>query len=109
MLQAQRADAWTHTPAVAETGNIPPGNAPGETRWQSRTAKPPRPEIRLTGGKGITGVTIEQLIDQVVKDVKVSMRRAGRRSPLSRAAGDAAAAPLAIGRRALRPPGGPPS
>jgi hypothetical protein len=57
--------------AVAETGTIPPGNAPGETKWQSRTAKPARPEIRLTAGKGITGVTIEQLIDQVVKDVKV--------------------------------------
>ncbi len=47
------------------------GNAPGETKWQSRTAKPARPEIRLTAGKGITGTTIEQLVDQVVKDVKV--------------------------------------
>ncbi|GFH11256.1 glutaredoxin domain-containing protein [Haematococcus lacustris] len=57
--------------AVSETGTIPPGNAPGETRWQSRTAKPARPEIRLTAGKGITGTTMEELVDRVVKDVKV--------------------------------------
>ncbi len=63
--------AWLSSAAVAEFGTIPPGNAPGETRWQSRTAKPPRPEIRLTAGKGVTGVTVEQLVDQVVKDVKV--------------------------------------
>jgi hypothetical protein len=60
--------------AVQDTGTIPPGNAPGEQKWQSRTAKPPRPEIRLTAGKGITGTTIEQLIDQVVKDVKVRLQ-----------------------------------
>mmetsp|Transcript_23376 Transcript_23376/g.59840 ORF Transcript_23376/g.59840 Transcript_23376/m.59840 type:complete len:280 (-) Transcript_23376:537-1376(-) len=60
--------AWVEE-AVAETGTIPPGNAPGETKWQSRTAKPARPEIRLTNGKAIN-VPIETLIEQVVKDVK---------------------------------------
>lgn len=53
---------------------------PGETKWQSRTAKPARPEIRLTAGKGITGVTIEELVDKVVKDVKVSKSRDKRTS-----------------------------
>jgi hypothetical protein len=35
------------------------------------TAKPARPEIRLTAGKGIANTTIEELLDKVVKDVKV--------------------------------------
>lgn len=64
--------------AVAETGTIPPGNAPGETKWQSRTAKPARPEIRLTAGKGITGTTMDELIDRVVKDIKVSRQSSCR-------------------------------
>ncbi len=54
-----------------ELGNLPPGNQPGETKWQARKAAPLKNEIRLTAGKPITGVTIEQLIDQVVKGNKV--------------------------------------
>jgi hypothetical protein len=56
---------------VQEVGSIPPGNAPGETKWQARKASPMKQEIRLTAGKGITGVTIEQLVDQIVKTNKV--------------------------------------
>ncbi|KAF5833488.1 thioredoxin-like protein [Dunaliella salina] len=65
-------EAWKHwvEEAVNATGTIPPGNAPGEKKWQSRTVKPPRPEIRLTAGKG-TNTPIEDLLDKVVKDCKV--------------------------------------
>ncbi|EFJ50384.1 CGFS type glutaredoxin 6 [Volvox carteri f. nagariensis] len=55
--------------AVTETGNIPPGNMPGETKWQSRSvARATKPEIRLTAGKPIQGITIEGLIDRIVKE-----------------------------------------
>lgn len=57
--------------AAEQYGNIPPGNAPGETKWQSRRPAPLKKEIRLTAGKAITGITIEQLVDRVVKDNKV--------------------------------------
>lgn len=57
------------------TGNIPPGNAPGETRWQARRVAPLKKEIRLTAGKPISGITMEQLIDRVVKDNKVGKGR----------------------------------
>ncbi|GFR48204.1 hypothetical protein Agub_g10062 [Astrephomene gubernaculifera] len=60
--------AWVEE-AVAETGDIPPGNAPGETKWQSRSvARATKPEIRLTAGKPITGITIADLIDRIVKE-----------------------------------------
>lgn len=58
--------------AVAIGGDIPPGNAPGETKWQSRSvARATKPEIRLTGGKGIKGITVEELIDRIVKENQV--------------------------------------
>lgn len=41
--------AWVEA-AVVETGSIPPGNAPGESKWQSRSPKANKPEIRLTAG-----------------------------------------------------------
>jgi len=56
--------------AVAESGTLPPGNTPGETKWQSRKAAPLKKEIRLTAGKAIN-VTIDTLIEQVVKTNKV--------------------------------------
>jgi Grx4 family monothiol glutaredoxin len=53
--------------AVLDNGDIPVGNKPGENKkWQLR-AKPPKPEVKLTAGKPITGLTIEDLVDQVVK------------------------------------------
>ena len=64
--------AWVEE-AIAAGGAIPPGNAPGESKWQSRSAaRPPRPEIKLTAGKAIN-VPIEELIDQVVKGSKVCL------------------------------------
>ncbi|GIL85279.1 hypothetical protein Vretimale_10753 [Volvox reticuliferus] len=58
--------------ALAETGSIPPGNLPGETKWQSRSvARATKPEIRLTAGKPIQGITIEGLIDRIVKENSV--------------------------------------
>jgi hypothetical protein len=54
---------------VTEGGDIPPGNAPGETKWQSRVVRP-KADIKLTAGKAIN-VPIETLIDQVVKTNKV--------------------------------------
>ena len=63
--------------AVATSGSIPPGNAPGETKWQSRSvARATKPEIRLTGGKGIKGITVEELIDRIVKENQVGSMRA---------------------------------
>ncbi|KAG2493944.1 hypothetical protein HYH03_007874 [Edaphochlamys debaryana] len=60
--------AWIEE-AVSEGGVIPPGNAPGETKWQSRSvARATKPEIRLTAGKPIQGITIEGLIDRIVKE-----------------------------------------
>lgn len=55
--------------AVVESGNIPPGNEPGETKWQSRVVRP-KADIKLTAGKAIN-VPLETLIDQVVKANKV--------------------------------------
>lgn len=57
--------------SVGEGGDIPPGNAPGETKWQSRVVRP-KADIKLTAGKAIN-VPIENLIDQVVKSNKVCM------------------------------------
>jgi hypothetical protein len=54
---------------VAESGTIPAGNAPGETKWASRGPRP-KADVKLTAGKAIT-VPIEELIDQVVKGNKV--------------------------------------
>ncbi|KXZ55070.1 hypothetical protein GPECTOR_3g227 [Gonium pectorale] len=54
---------------LTTTGKIPPGNEPGETKWQSRSvARATKPEIRLTAGKPISGITIEGLIDRIVKE-----------------------------------------
>lgn len=49
---------------------MPPGNAPGETKWQGRPAARAKTEIKLTAGKAIS-VPIEQLIDVVVKENRV--------------------------------------
>jgi len=59
--------------AVENTGAIPPGNAPGEKKWQQRRVRASKPEIRLTPGKGIEDLTcsVEDLIDQVVKTCPV--------------------------------------
>ncbi|CAD7702129.1 unnamed protein product [Ostreobium quekettii] len=58
---------------IAESGNVPPGNAPGEKKWQTRRVRRARPEIKLTPGKGIEDLTcsVEDLVDRVVKDNKV--------------------------------------
>ncbi|KAF6254959.1 CGFS type glutaredoxin [Scenedesmus sp. NREL 46B-D3] len=69
--------AWMEE-ALAATGGIPPGNAPGETKWQSRSAKP-KADVKLTAGKAIN-VPIETLIDQVVKANKVVAFIKGTRS-----------------------------
>eukprot|EP00890_Picochlorum_soloecismus_P005928 jgi/Picsp_1/6336/NSC_03685-R1_monothiol glutaredoxin-s16 len=60
--------AWIQQ-AAEETGVIPPGNAPGEKKWQQRRKRMAKPEIKLTPGKGLDDLTcsIEDLIDQVVK------------------------------------------
>ena len=55
---------------MGESGDIPPGNAPGETKWQSRVVRP-KADIKLTAGKAIN-VPIETLVDQVVKTNKVT-------------------------------------
>lgn len=59
---------------VNETGEVPPGNRSGDTTFKPKRARP-KPEIRLTPGKGIEDLTvpIEELIDQVVKSCKVEM------------------------------------
>ncbi|EIE27815.1 glutaredoxin [Coccomyxa subellipsoidea C-169] len=58
--------------AVAENGEVPPGNAKGNTTWAIRRAMA-KPEIKLTPGKGLQDLTcsIEDLLDQVVKSNKV--------------------------------------
>lgn len=59
--------------SVAENGALPPGNLKGEQKWKPKKPSKPRPEIRLTPGKGIDDLTcsMEELVDKVVKDVKV--------------------------------------
>lgn len=59
--------------AVEATGTIPPGNAPGEKKWQQRRPMAAKPEIRLTPGKGLDDLTcsLEDLIDSVVKGNRV--------------------------------------
>ncbi|KAK9820835.1 hypothetical protein WJX81_001306 [Elliptochloris bilobata] len=61
--------AWVEQ-AVDESGQVPPGNAAGNTQWTARRA---RPEIRLTPGKGLADLkcSVEDLIDGVVKSNKV--------------------------------------
>ena len=55
--------------AVEQSGQVPPGNVAGNTRWTGRRAKP---EIRLTPGKGLADLncSVEDLIDGVVKSNK---------------------------------------
>lgn len=68
-------DAWKEwvQQAVEATGEVPPGNAPGEKKWQQRARKAARPELRLTSGKGLADLTctLEFLVDQVVKQNRV--------------------------------------
>ncbi|KAK9917391.1 hypothetical protein WJX75_003849 [Coccomyxa subellipsoidea] len=58
--------------AVTESGEVPPGNAKGNTMWAIRRSAA-KPEIKLTPGKGVQDLTcsIEDLVDQVVKSNKV--------------------------------------
>jgi hypothetical protein len=62
--------------AVEATGEVPPGNAPGEKKWQQRARKAARPELRLTSGKGLADLTctLDFLVDQVVKQNRVRCR-----------------------------------
>ena len=64
-----------HAPvhAVSESGNVPPGNEKGNTTWSLRRA-PPKPEIKLTPGKGVQDLacSVEDLVEQVVKSNKVA-------------------------------------
>lgn len=59
--------------AVRQNGEVPPGNAKGNTTWATRRGAA-RPEIKLTPGKGLQDLScsVEDLIDQVVKSNKVS-------------------------------------
>ena len=58
--------------AVEQSGQVPPGNAKGNTDWSLRRSAP-KPEIKLTPGKGLQDLTcsVEELVDQVVKTNKV--------------------------------------
>lgn len=58
--------------AVTANGEVPPGNAKGNTTWAIRRSAA-KPEIKLTPGKGVQDLTcsIEALVDQVIKDNKV--------------------------------------
>ncbi len=60
------------TPAVEETGSVPPGNVRGESAW-TRRARAAKPEIKLTPGKGAADLTVplEDIIDAVVKQNRV--------------------------------------
>ncbi|KAL6772134.1 GRX6 [Auxenochlorella protothecoides x Auxenochlorella symbiontica] len=66
--------AWLQQ-SVDATGKIPPGNAPGpaQAAWHSRRARRPRPELRLTPGKGLQDLTVslEELVQNVVQSYKV--------------------------------------
>ncbi|KAL4540741.1 hypothetical protein Ndes2526B_g03471 [Nannochloris sp. 'desiccata'] len=77
-------EAWKEwiQEAVNSIGAIPPGNAPGEKKWQQRRARAAKPEIRLTSGKGIEDLTctVEFLIEQVVKSNKVVIFLKGTRT-----------------------------
>ncbi|GBF96829.1 hypothetical protein Rsub_09685 [Raphidocelis subcapitata] len=69
--------AWMEQ-AIADSGAVPPGNAPGETRWQGRPVRA-KTEIKLTAGKAIN-VPIENLIDGVVKENRIVAFVKGTRS-----------------------------
>jgi len=77
-------EAWKEwiQEAVNSIGAIPPGNAPGEKKWQQRRARAAKPEIRLTSGKGIDDLTctVEFLIEQIVKSNKVVIFLKGTRT-----------------------------
>ncbi|KAK9788138.1 hypothetical protein WJX73_008305 [Symbiochloris irregularis] len=57
--------------AVNTLGNVPPGNAKGNTQWSAR--RKAKPEIKLTPGKGIQDLTVplSTIISDVVKSNKV--------------------------------------
>ena len=67
---------------VNATGGIPPGNAPGEKKWQQRRPRAAKPEIKLTPGKGIEDLTcsVGDLVDQVVKSTRVVIFLKGTRT-----------------------------
>ena len=57
---------------VDSTGAAPPGNLPANRDTWVPTRKPPPPEVRLTGGKGLADLTcgLDELITAVVNDHK---------------------------------------
>nr|QKY15083.1 monothiol glutaredoxin (GRX) [Polytomella parva] len=74
--------------AVTNNGEAPPGNLPGDSPWKESAmaaaraasgAQIGKPPIRLTAGKGLTGMTITELIDAVVKDKKAVVFMKGTR------------------------------
>jgi len=85
LTPALRAASHLETPlAVEASGNIPPGNAPGESKWQARSGRAAKPEIRLTAGKPITGITISDLIDQARRAPACCSAAACSRAPAAR-------------------------
>lgn len=68
---------WLLWRTVTENGEVPPGNAKGNTTWAIRRSAA-KPEIKLTPGKGVQDLTcsIEDLVDQVVKSNKVRSLKA---------------------------------
>ena len=52
---------------------LPPGNTTEKEQWQRARVAKPKPEIKLTSGKGLEDLTctVEELLDHVVKTSKV--------------------------------------
>ncbi|KAJ7548282.1 hypothetical protein O6H91_07G005700 [Diphasiastrum complanatum] len=70
---------------LESTGKVPPGNAAGDTTWTKRK-KPLKPDLKLTPGPHVQlTVSLEQLIDKVVKEFKVvAFIKGSRTSPQCR-------------------------
>lgn len=77
LTQAWKAWMEEH---MAVTGNVPPGNEPGNSTWVRQPPKQ-KPDLRLTPGRHVKlTVPLEDLIDRLVKENKVVAFIKGSRS-----------------------------
>lgn len=72
--RAALLDAWKQwmEEHITLTGKVPPGNEKGVTTWTERKTRPSKQDIWLTPGPNVKlNISLEQLIDKVVKENKI--------------------------------------
>ncbi|MCO5554477.1 hypothetical protein L7F22_008006 [Adiantum nelumboides] len=72
--RAALLDAWKQwmEEHINVTGKVPPGNVQGVTTWTERKSRPSKQDVWLTPGPNTKlNISLEELIDKVVKENKV--------------------------------------